>query len=74
MVYPIKFIKYAYNNNSVKFGLNFEWEITSFSKTISLQNVLYFQQLSIACYQVSFSANNSFWEIPIVSSSFVQLC
>ena len=39
------------------------WEITSFSKTITSEgavshNVLYYQQLSIACYQVSFYANN----------------
>ena len=43
----------------------FEWEITSFSKTVTSEgavshNVLYYQQLSIARYQVSFYANNYF--------------
>ena len=33
-------------------------------------NVLYYQQLSIACYQVSFHANNYFEKLPIVSSTF----
>ena len=40
-------------------------KITSFLKTITLEgavshNVLHYQQLSIACYQVSFCANNYF--------------
>ena len=33
-------------------------------------NVLYYQQLSIAGYQVSFSANNYFEQLSIVSSAF----
>ena len=37
------------------------------------QNVLYYQQLSIARYQVGFYANNYFEYTPIVSSAF-NLC
>ena len=33
-------------------------------------NVLYYQQLSIARYQVSFYANNHFELLPILSSAF----
>ena len=36
-------------------------------------NVLYYQQLSIACYQVSFYANNYFESLPLVSSAFNEL-
>ena len=45
--------------------LLFGQEIISFSNYVTSEgavfhNVLYYQQLSIACYQVSFYANNSF--------------
>ena len=46
--------------------LLFEWEMTSFSKTMLLQrepfllNIFYHQQISITRYQVSFYANNYF--------------
>ena len=33
-------------------------------------NVLYYQQLYIACYQVSYYANNYFEQLPIVSTAF----
>ena len=36
------------------------------------QNVLDYQQLSIACYQVSFYANNFCEKQPMVSSAFKQ--
>ena len=36
------------------------WKITSFSKTTLHHNVLYYQQLSMGCYQVNFYANNYF--------------
>ena len=37
-------------------------------------NVCYYLQLSIACYQVSFYANNyfDFEQLPKVSSAFIQ--
>ena len=41
-----------------------------FSEGAVSYNVLYYQQLSIAGYQVSFSANNYFEQLSIVSSAF----
>ena len=35
---------------------------------------LFYQQLSIACYQVSFYANNYFEWLPIVSTTFNKAC
>ena len=52
--------------------LIFEWGITFFSDTTFFQrepflhNVLYYQQLSINQYQVSFYADNNFEWLPIV--------
>ena len=40
------------------------------SEGVVSHNVLHYQQLSTACYQVSFYANNYFESLPIVSSGF----
>ena len=40
------------------------------SEGVVSHNVLYYQQLSIACQQVSFYANNYFEKLPKVSSAF----
>ena len=56
------------------------WKITFFSKTIVTSegavshNFFYYQQLSIARYQVSFYASNYFELLPIVSSAFKDVC
>ena len=63
-----KFVCFQMHNKRLQAWslLIFEWEITSFSKTTVTSegavshNVLYYQQLSIARYQVSFYANNYF--------------
>ena len=41
-----------------------------YSEGAVFHNVLYYKQLSIACYQVSFYANNCFEQLPVMSSVF----
>ena len=55
-----------YLSDSLPFSQNY---VTSSEGAVS-HNFVYNQQLSIACYQVSFNANSYFEQLPIVSIAF----